>query len=66
MPPTCGEHVRAELAARGPMSAAMVAALLGLPVKRVEAALATLARDGQARQSPELGLWHVETRKESR
>ncbi|MDI1429045.1 hypothetical protein [Polyangium sorediatum] len=66
MPPTCGEQVRAELAARGPSSAAMVAALLGLPAKRVEATLATLARDGQAWQSPELALWHVGTRKEPR
>ncbi|MDI1451709.1 hypothetical protein [Polyangium sp. 6x1] len=63
MAPTCGEQVRAELAARGPMSASMLAALLRLSVKRVEAALATLARDGQARQSLQLGLWHLGTGK---
>ncbi|MDI1475397.1 hypothetical protein [Polyangium sp. y55x31] len=66
MTPTCGEQVRAELTARGPMSASLLATLLRLPLKRVDAALATLARDGQAWQSSELGLWHAGNGKEPR
>lgn len=53
-----GPRVRALLAARGGMNAAAVAVLLGLPRKRVEAALATLARDGIAEQG-DAGIWRL-------
>jgi len=62
----CGARVRAALAKHGPMDARTLAAVLALPVKRVEAVLATLARDGEANASTETGVWTLKTGKERR